>query len=83
MSEYDTLPPNEDEVTDYDRAHLKTYVRLLDANAAGADWHEVAAVVLGLDPDADAAHAQRIHAAHLARAQWMTSNGFGQILGRN
>jgi hypothetical protein len=30
-------------LTGYDQEHLVTYLRLLDADAEGADWREVAA----------------------------------------
>ena len=73
-------PPGSEHLTDYDRRHLKTYLRLLDADADAADWREVAAIVLGLDPAADPERAQRIHAAHLARAQWMTRVGYRDLL---
>jgi hypothetical protein len=43
--------PGEPSLTAYDRRHLITYLRLLDAAAADADWREVARVVLGLDPE--------------------------------
>ena len=33
--------PTESALTDYDRLHLVTYLRLLDAAAEGADWQEV------------------------------------------
>lgn len=69
------------EVTPYDRAHLLTYVRLLDAAAAHADWREAAAIVLGLDVDADPDRARRIHDVHLARARWMASMGYRRLLG--
>lgn len=72
-------PPTDDHVTDYDRKHTKTYLRLLDAEAAGADWREVASIVLGLDPVADADRARRVHDAHLARARWMTTTGYREI----
>ena len=72
-------PPADEHVTDYDLTHSKTYLRLLDADAAGADWREAASIVLGLDPMADAARAQRVHGAHLARARWMTKTGYGEI----
>ena len=32
--------PDGDFLTDYDRAHVKLYCRLLDAAADGADWQE-------------------------------------------
>ena len=36
------VAPNESVLTTYDEQHLVTYWRLLDAEAAGADWKEVA-----------------------------------------
>src|SRR3984893_5600176 len=36
--------------TDYDEQHMVVYVRLLDAERDGADWQEVARVVLQIDP---------------------------------
>jgi hypothetical protein len=36
-------------LTVYDEEHVSTYLRLLDADAVGADWREVARVVLHLD----------------------------------
>ena len=74
------VPPTSDHLTDYDRSHLKTYLRLLDAAADNADWREVASIVLGLDPGADPERARRVHAAHLDRAQWMTRVGYRDLL---
>ena len=73
-------PPEEDRLTDYDRQHLITYLRLLDAEAAGADWREVASIVLKLDPDTAPDRARRVHAAHLTRAHWMTEHGYRHML---
>jgi hypothetical protein len=73
-------PPDEPRVTAYDLAHKILYLRLLDAAAAGADWREVARIVLGLDPDRDREQAQRIHDSHLARARWMTEAGYRDLL---
>ena len=73
-------PPQSDHVTAYDREHAKTYLRLLDAAAANADWQEVARVVLGLDPSQDPDHAKRVHDAHLARARWMTAAGYRDLI---
>lgn len=42
--------PTENRLTDYDRAHLTTYLRLLDAAKEGAPWTEVVRIVLGIDP---------------------------------
>jgi hypothetical protein len=38
-------------LTGYDQQHLVTYLRLLDADAEGADWREVAKIVLHIDPE--------------------------------
>jgi hypothetical protein len=73
-------PPDEHHVTDYDLAHKIIYLRLLDAAAEGADWREVARIVLGLDPDRDPDQARRIHDSHLARARWMTESGYRDLL---
>jgi hypothetical protein len=51
--------PDEPFLTGYDMAHLVTYVRLLDADAEGADWREVAAIVLELDVAKDLKRARR------------------------
>ncbi|MBI1685184.1 DNA -binding domain-containing protein [Caulobacter hibisci] len=74
-------PIGDPEVTDYDRAHLPDYLRLLDADAAHADWREAASVILGLDIAADPARAQRIHQVHLDRARWMSTCGYRQLVG--
>lgn len=44
------LAPADDALTPYDHEHAITYLRLLDADADGADWREVAEVVLHIDP---------------------------------
>jgi len=74
-------PPQSDRLTDYDRAHHKVYIRLLDAETQGLGWEEAAAVILGLDPVAAPDRARAIHAAHLARARWMTTDGYRQLAG--
>ena len=73
-------PPHSDHLTDYDRHHLKTYIRLLDAAADDADWREVADLVLGLDVASNPEHARRVHDAHLERARWMTTTGYRDLL---
>ena len=74
-------PIGDPEVTDYDRAHLQAYLRLLDADAAHADWREAASFVLGLDVDKDPVRAKRIHQVHLDRARWMSASGYRQLTG--
>lgn len=73
-------PIRDGEVTDYDRAHLQAYLRLLDAAAAQADWREAAALIFGLDVAADPLGARRIHDVHLDRARWMASAGYRDLL---
>lgn len=81
-ADFDDQPPNGSEVTEYDRAHLSLYLRLLDADADGADWHEVAQVLFGIDAAADPARARQVHDAHLARAKWLAQSGHRQLLHR-
>ena len=69
-------------VTDYDKAHLKLYLRLLDANAEGAAWEQVARLLLDIDPVAERDRALRRHETHLARARWMTERGYLDLLKR-
>jgi Uncharacterized conserved protein (DUF2285) len=73
-------PPASDTLTDYDRAHLKLYIRLLDAEAAGADWREATHVLFGIDADVETRRAEAVYKAHLARAKWMTDHGYRQLL---
>lgn len=75
-------PPDAPTVTDYDRSHAVLYLRLLDAEAAGADWKEVVALLFGLNPLTAPEHARRVHAAHLARARWMSAQGYQELLRR-
>ncbi len=48
----DNIPWSED-ITPYDEEHLVTYLRLLDAEAEGAAWPEVARIVLHRDHQRD------------------------------
>ena len=80
QSDYLDSPPHSAELTDYDRAHMKEYMRVLDAAADGADWREAVNVIFGIDPDAEPERARRVHDSHLARARWMTEHGYRQIL---
>jgi hypothetical protein len=80
-SAFKDSPPLTDRVNAYDEAHLATYLRLLDAAGEGADWREVAEIVFGLNVDADPDCAKRMHDSHLARARWMTVQGYRHLLG--
>ena len=72
--------PTEPFLTCYDTSHLATYLRLLDADEEGADWREVASIVLELDVAKVPERARRSWASHLARAGWMTETGYRHLL---
>src|SRR6266511_3189385 len=74
------VAPDAGVLTRYDEQHLVTYLRLLDAEAEGADWTEVASVVLHIDPSREPERARRAWETHLARARWMTEHGYQHLL---
>ena len=77
------LAPDEPTLTPYDEQHAVTYVRLLDAEKANADWQEVVRIVLHIDPARGARLAlARAYDSHLARAKWMARHGYRQLLSR-
>ncbi len=74
------IAPTAATLTSYDEQHVVTYLRLLDADAEGAPWQDVARLVLRLDPARDAGRARLAWATHLARAKWMSKNGYRHLL---
>lgn len=76
----DSSAPTEPMLTDYDRQHFITYLRLLDADSEGADWREVSRIVLHIDPDGEPERARLAFDSHLARAKWMTVHGYRHLL---
>ena len=74
------VAPNGSVLTAYDEEHLVTYWRLLDAEAAGADWKEMARIVLHIDPDREPARARNAFDSHLARARWIADHGYRDLL---
>jgi hypothetical protein len=74
------LAPDDPVLTAYDEQHVVTYLRLLDADADNADWRDVARIVLHIDPERDPERARRAFDSHLARARWMTNQGYGHLL---
>ena len=74
------VAPTDPALTGYDQEHLVTYLRLLDADTEGADWREVARVVLHIDPDREPDRARHAFDSHLARAKWMTEHGYRDLL---
>ncbi|MDN3277438.1 DUF2285 domain-containing protein [Frankia sp. RB7] len=75
----DTAPEDE-ALTIYDEQHMITYLRLLHAHAEGANWEEVAKLVLHIDPEREPDRARRAWETHLARAQWITESGYRHLL---
>ena len=67
--------PNEPALTAYDEQHVVTYIRLLQAEGEGANWREVARVVLHMDPEREPDRARSAYQSHLARAKWVTEQG--------
>jgi hypothetical protein len=76
----DDVAPTASILTAYDERHVITYLRLLDAEAEGADWKEAARIVLHMDPAREPGRARRAWETHLARAHWMTANGYRHLL---
>jgi hypothetical protein len=74
------FPPPDPNLTGYDEQHLVAYLRLLDADAEGADWQEVARIVRHIDPEREPHRASRAWESHLARAKWLTENGYRHLL---
>lgn len=73
-------PPASAAPTAYDRAHMRIYLRLLDAEMDGASWQEATKIIFGVDPAQDFSRARRIYLSHLARAKWMTENGYRHLV---
>lgn len=77
---FEDRPPQLDRVSSYDEKHLASYIRLLDAEAEGADWREAVAIIFGLDPEKDPQRAKLVHDSHLSRAHWMRDKGYRHLL---
>jgi hypothetical protein len=69
------VAPTDSALTPYDEQHIVTYTRLLQAESDGADWREVARIVLHVDPKRDPDRAWNAYQSHLARAKWVTEQG--------
>jgi hypothetical protein len=79
-SKVDDEAPRSAKITPYDERHLITYLRLLDAQAQETDWREAARTILQRDPSRKADRAKRCWQSHLARARWMSEEGYRQLL---
>lgn len=69
------VAPSGPVLTPYDEEHVVTYIRLLQAEGQGADWQEVARIVLHIDPEREPDRAWTAYQSHLARAKWVTRQG--------
>jgi Uncharacterized conserved protein (DUF2285) len=76
----DDAAPTAFVLTAYDQRDAITYLRLLDADAKGADWKDVARIVLRIDPGREPGRARRAWETHLARARWMAKHGYQHLL---
>ena len=76
------MPTESAALTDYDRANFTTYISLLDAVAAGVDWHQVTATLFSVDAALDERAAKQVFDANLARARWMTTHGYRLLAGQ-
>jgi hypothetical protein len=68
------------DVTAYDKAHLKIYMRLLDAKAQGAHPDEVCRVLFEIDPVKEPDRARIAYETHQRRAQWFAEIGYRKLL---
>jgi hypothetical protein len=80
VASFQSTAPDCPELTDYDRTHVAAYLRLLDAEAASADWEAMAQLVLGQDIGVDPAAAHRMLDSHLQRARWLRDGGYFRLL---
>lgn len=76
------LAPSGPALTVYDEEHAVTYIRMLDADAAGADWREVSHLVLHIDAAHEPDRARRAFDSHLVRAKWAAREGYRHLLRR-
>jgi hypothetical protein len=77
--EVDDEAPTVTTITAYDERHLATYLRLLDAAAQNVPWKQVARDVLGRDPSHQSSRVKRCWKSHVARARWMSEQGYRQL----
>jgi hypothetical protein len=71
----DDVAPDSPILTEYDKRHMALYLLLLDADAEGDNWQNVANIVLNIDPVREPRRAHRAWETHLARARWMRRTG--------
>jgi len=72
--------PSDPALTPYDHSHITTYLRMLHANAEGADWRKVTQIILHIDAEREPARGKQAYESHFARAKWMTEHGYKLLL---
>ena len=75
----DTAPSNP-VLTVYDEEHLRSRISAPRRHVEGADWREVARLVLHIDPDNEPDRARKAFESNLSRAKWMTEHGYRHLL---
>lgn len=80
ITPFDDIAPSSSELTDYDRSHIKFYIRVHDAHEDDADWTEAVSIIFGIDPSREPDRARQVHDSHLARARWMIESGYRHLL---
>jgi len=75
------IAPTGERLTEYDRELAPLYLRLLDAEEAGAPWEEAARRLLRIEPEQHRDRARLRFETHLARARWMRDVGHAQLAG--
>ncbi|MGY4431019.1 hypothetical protein ACVWWO_003496 [Bradyrhizobium sp. F1.13.1] len=50
-----------------------------DADAEGADWRQVAEIMLRIDPSHERVRARRPYKRHLVRAKYVSRHGFPRL----
>ncbi|AMY00710.1 DUF2285 domain-containing protein [Mesorhizobium ciceri] len=74
-----THVPWSDRLTAYDREHLTTYLRLLDAWDDEASVEEMAQEILGIDPWEEPVRARDAVRSHLDRVVWLLTTGSKEL----
>ena len=65
---------------DPDRDRIKTCLRVLDAETDGADWQDIARIVLNLDVAANPDAARSKYLEHLAEARRLVAGGYRDLI---
>jgi ABC-type cobalamin transport system ATPase subunit len=74
------VAPADRNLTGHDQQHRVTYLRLLDADAEGADWQEIAKVALHIDPEREPDRTKRAWERPLAPRKVANRSGFRHLL---